>query len=90
MSESLTWESDAKAFLESICSDLPFFIRSQARSATADEAVRQARAAGVPAVTRDHVILGMITITPGHMKAQLKALLEKRGVDMATYGRHFQ
>ena len=69
--------------------DLPFFIRSQARSATTEEAQRQAAAEQAASVTRHHVVMAMIEITPSHMKMQLKAMLKKRGVDMDTYGSHF-
>ena len=70
--------------------DLPFFIRSQARAATTEEAQAQAQAEDATAVTRHHVVMAMIAITPSHMKMQLKAMLQKRGVDMGKYGSYFQ
>ena len=78
-------DPDAKTLLDAILQDLPFFVRGQARTATVEEAVKQARAAGSPSVTREGVVRAMVAITPTHMKAQLKALLAKKGVDTTSY-----
>lgn len=89
MAEDVTWEADARTFLDAIMTDLPFFVRSHARAATSEEAVLQVGAEGGGSVTRHHVVMAMIAVTPGHMMLQLRAMLEKRGVDMGRYGGHF-
>lgn len=90
MAEDVTWEPEAKTFLDVMMGDLPFFIRSQARTTTTEEAFRLARAEGARTATRHHVVLAMVNITPSHMKGQLKAMLTKRGVEMAQYAEHFR
>lgn len=84
-----SWEPTAKTFLDTVMQDLPFFIRSQAKSATVEEAENQAAAEQAKAVTKHHVVMAMIEITPAHMKGQLKAMLTKRGVEMAKYASYF-
>ena len=84
MGES-TWDPDAKTFLDAVCTDLPFFIRGQAKSATVEKAEELVGAGGK--VTRERVVEAMIAITPAPMKPQLKALLEKRGVDLARWSK---
>lgn len=86
----VTWEPEAKAFLDVVMGDLPFFIRSQARTATTEEAFRLAAADGLKTAGKHHVVTAMINITPSHMKGQLKAMLAKRGVDLAKYAEHFK
>lgn len=83
-----SWDQDARAFLDTVMQDLPFFIRSQAKAATVEEAEKQA--AGEKGVTKHHVVMAMIAITPSHMKGQLKAMLTKRGVEMANYAGYFK
>lgn len=90
MADEVTWDAEAKAFLDAICSDLPYFIRSQARSATSEEAARQAQSGGGVSVSKHHVVVAMIRITPSHMKMQLRAMLERRGVDTSAYGEQFR
>lgn len=83
-----SWDQDARTFLDTVMQDLPFFIRSQAKAATVEEAEKQA--GGDSSVTKHHVVMAMIAITPSHMKGQLKAMLTKRGVEMAKYAAHFK
>lgn len=84
-----TWEPEAKTFLDTVMQDLPFFIRSQAKAATTEEAEKQAAADEAKSVSKHHVVMAMIAITPSHMKGQLKAMLAKRGVEMSKYAGYF-
>ena len=86
----VTWEPEAKAFLDVLMGDLPFLIRSQARTTTTEEAFRLASAENLPAASKRHVVMAMVNITQHHMKGQLKAMLTKRGLDMARYAEHFK
>lgn len=90
MADSIGWDVDAKALLEAICAELPFFIRAQARTATQQKAEELARQGAQKSVTRDGVVEATISITPPPMKGQLKALLAKCGVDLARWADHLR
>lgn len=84
----MDWDSDATSFLEAMLSEMPFFIRSQAKTATREKADELAAARGAATVSKDDVIGAMIQITPSAMLEPLKALLRKRGVDLARFEQH--
>ena len=85
----MDWDTEATSFLESMLSEMPFFIRSQAKTATREKADEVAAGRGGQTVTKDDVITAMIQITPSAMKEPLKALLKKRGVDLARFEQHW-
>lgn len=84
----MDWDSDANSFLEAMLSEMPFFIRAQAKTATCERAGELAGARGAVAVSRDDVIAAMIQTTPAAMREPLKALLKKKGVDPARFEQH--
>lgn len=85
----MDWDSEATSFLESMLAEMPFFIRAQAKTATREKADELAAARGGQTVAKDDVITAMILITPSAMRDPLKALLKKKGVDMALFEQHF-
>lgn len=85
----MDWDGEATSLLEGMLSDMPFFIRSQARTATREKAGELATARGAQTVARDDVVLAMILITPPAMRDPLKQLFRKRGVDLARFEQHW-
>jgi hypothetical protein len=85
----MDWDGDATSFLESILAEMPFFIRSQAKTATREKADELASARDAQSVSKDDVIIAMIQITPSAMRDPLKQLLKKKGVEMARFEQHW-
>lgn len=85
----MDWDGDATSFLENMLSEMPFFIRSQARTATREKADELAGARGGQTVSKEDVIIAMIQITPSAMRDPLKQLLRKKGVDLAPFEQHW-
>lgn len=86
----MEWDTDAKAFLDSMLAEMPFFIRAQAKTATVEKAQEVAGDRDAERVAKDDVVAAMVLITPEAMREPLKAMLTKRGVDLARFEKHFR
>lgn len=86
----MEWDTEAKSFLDGILAEMPFFVRTQARSATAERAEELATDRGADRISKDDMITAIVLITPDAMREPLKAMLVKRGIDLARFEEHFQ
>jgi hypothetical protein len=90
VSDEIKWDPAATAILEAIASDIPFIIRSTARSAAIAQAERHARDGNKDTITRDDAIIAMILITPANMRDAFRELLKKRNVDPEPFEKYFE
>lgn len=78
----MEWNQDAKDLLEELVSPIPVFVRPMAKKKI--ENVILASVEG-DAVTKDDVVKGYITSSPGDMQDRAVKLLKAKGVDLTPY-----
>ncbi|WP_147534291.1 DUF2621 family protein [Bacillus marasmi] len=78
----MEWNQDAKDLLEELVSPIPVFVRPMAKKKI--ENVILASVEG-DVVTKDAVVKGYITSSPGDMQDRAVKLLKAKGVDLTPY-----
>lgn len=89
MADKVRWEKEAEDTLEKIVAQVPFLFRSKARSSTVEQANRYAVEIGAISVTKDHVIIAVILITPASYRDGLRKQFEKHAIPVEKYEEFF-
>ena len=89
MANKVRWEKDAEDTLEKIVAQVPFLFRSKARSSTIERANEYALEIGAASVTRNHVIIAVILITPPAYRDGLRKQFEKHAIDVSMFEEFF-
>lgn len=89
MADKVRWEKEAEETLEKIVAQVPFLFRSKARSATVERAGQYSQEQGATSVTKDHVLIAVILITPPDFRDGLRRQFEKNAIPVEQYEEFF-
>lgn len=85
VADLIRWEDDARIFLDSMCSEMPIFIRATAKAGCVVQAEKAAREGARDVIVTDDVVVALILITPSPMRDGLKELLTRRQIDLTRF-----